>query len=42
MWHAGKYTANDHKAQYNMTALNFILSTMDPTINAGVMIANVH
>jgi len=25
-----------------MTALNFILSTMDPTINAGVMIANVH
>mmetsp|Transcript_6237 Transcript_6237/g.22513 ORF Transcript_6237/g.22513 Transcript_6237/m.22513 type:complete len:234 (-) Transcript_6237:387-1088(-) len=41
MWHAGKYTANIHNVQYHITALNFMRSTSEPTINAGVMIANV-
>mmetsp|Transcript_4792 Transcript_4792/g.20344 ORF Transcript_4792/g.20344 Transcript_4792/m.20344 type:complete len:234 (-) Transcript_4792:133-834(-) len=41
MWHAGKYTANIHKEQYHITAENFMRSTNEPTMRAGVMIANV-
>ena len=41
MWHAGKYTANIHKTLYHITAENFMRSTKEPTMRAGVMIANV-
>mmetsp|Transcript_16339 Transcript_16339/g.42209 ORF Transcript_16339/g.42209 Transcript_16339/m.42209 type:complete len:239 (-) Transcript_16339:289-1005(-) len=41
MWHAGKYTANTQRAQYHITALNFMRSTRLPTIRAGVMMAKV-
>mmetsp|Transcript_28585 Transcript_28585/g.80575 ORF Transcript_28585/g.80575 Transcript_28585/m.80575 type:complete len:238 (-) Transcript_28585:672-1385(-) len=41
MWQAGKYTANIHRTQYHITALNFMRSTKLPTIRAGVMMAKV-
>mmetsp|Transcript_4588 Transcript_4588/g.8655 ORF Transcript_4588/g.8655 Transcript_4588/m.8655 type:complete len:247 (-) Transcript_4588:564-1304(-) len=41
MWQAGKYTANAHMNTYHITALNFMRWTKDPTMSAGVMMANV-
>mmetsp|Transcript_9057 Transcript_9057/g.29752 ORF Transcript_9057/g.29752 Transcript_9057/m.29752 type:complete len:274 (+) Transcript_9057:154-975(+) len=37
----GKYTANDHRAMYHITAENFMRSTKAPIISAGVMTAKV-
>ena len=41
MWQAGKYTANIQSAQYHITELNFMRSTNEPTMSAGVMMAKV-
>ena len=42
MWQAGKYTANIQSVQYHMTEENFMRSTKEPTMRAGVMMAKVH
>jgi hypothetical protein len=41
MWQAGKYTTNIHRKQYHITLENFMRSTNEPTMSAGVMTANV-
>ena len=41
MWQAGKYTANIQRPQYHITELNFMRSTKEPTMSAGVMMAKV-
>ena len=39
---SGKYTTNIHSAMNHMIAVNFIRSAIAPTINAGVMMANIN
>ena len=41
MWPWVKYTTNIHRVMNTKMALNFMRSAMEPTMSAGVMMANI-